>query len=454
MKIQFALLSIILLSALAVVIPSNANAQTNDITLTSVLDANICEDNPDCIRPLNSVHFADDKIGWAVGNGNGLILYTTNGGDTWIKQDNVLDTNLKSVHFVDDNNGWVVGDNGVILHTVNGGTAWIEQTSGVTTTLHSVHFVDDNNGWVVGVNGVILHTVNGGTTWTGQISNLDSTLNSVHFADNTFGWVVGEGGVILDTVNGGQAWTKQITDDSDFLNSVHFVDHNYGWAISSCNDASAFFTANGGTTWTEQTIPINDKLAVLLNSVHFTNSNNGLIVGSYFDSADEPGVGFILYTTNGGATWIEQTSNVPNNLRSVQFTDSNKALVVGGNERDQAILRLTIPLDAITLTPMNSINICGDNADCEKNLPHTNLQSVHFTDSNNGWTVGGSNAILRTTDGGNTWTGQTSTNGNNLNSVHFPNSNNGWAVGTTISGSGVIQQTNDECHCLDWTKYS
>ena len=106
-------------------------------------------------------------------------------------------------------------------------------------------------------------------------------------------------------------------------------------------------------------------------------------------------------------------------------------------ERDQVILHLTMPLgDTITLTPMNSINICGDNADCEQNLSDTHLQSVHFTDRNNGWIVGGSNAILQTTDGGNTWTGQTSTNGNNLNSVHFANSNNGWAVGRTNSGSG------------------
>ncbi len=442
MKIQFALLSIILLSAFAVIIPSNANAQTNDITLTSVLGANICEDNSDCIKQLNSVHFADDKIGWVVGN-SGVILYTTDGGTTWTEQTSSVTTALNSVHFADDKIGWVVGNSGVILYTTDGGTTWTEQTNSVTTALNSVHFADNTFGWVVGEGGVILHTTDGGTTWIGQTSDVTSTLQSVHFADNTFGWVVGEGGVILHTVNSGQAWTKQITNDTDFLNSVHFVDHNYGWAISSGNNASVFFTANGGTTWTEQTIPIGDSLEVLSNSVHFTNSNNGLIVGSYVDSADEHGVGFILYTTNGGVTWTEQTSNVPSNLRSVQFTDSNKALVVGGNGNDQVILHLTMPLgDTITLTPMNSINICGDNADCEQNLSDTHLQSVHFTDRNNGWIVGGSNAILQTTDGGNTWTGQTSTNGNNLNSVHFAN-NNGWAVGRTNSGQGVIQHTDE-----------
>ena len=440
MKIQFALLSIILLSAFAVIIPSNANAQTNDITLTSVLGANICEGDLDCIKQLNSVHFVDDKIGWAVGN-SGVILYTTDGGTTWTEQTSSVTTALNSVHFVNDKIGWVVGNSGVILYTTDGGTTWTEQTSSVTTALNSVHFVNDKIGWVVGNSGVILYTTDGGTTWTGQTSTVTSTLQSVHFADNTFGWVVGEGGVILHTVNSGQAWTKQIIDNSDFLNSVHFVDHNYGWAISSGSDAAIFFTANGGATWTEQTIPNGDNLEVLLNSVHFTNSNNGLIVGSYVDSD----VGFILYTTNGGVTWTEQTSNVPTNLRSVQFTDSNKALVVGGNGNDQVILHLTMPLgDTITLTPMNSINICGDNADCEQHLSDTHLQSVHFTDRNNGWIVGGSNAILQTTDGGNTWTGQTSTNGNNLNSVHFPNINNGWAVGvTSLFPQGVIQHTDE-----------
>ena len=58
-----------------------------------------------------------------------------------------------------------------------------------------------------------------------------------------------------------------------------------------------------------------------------------------------------------------------------------------------------------------------------------NLSSVHFIDANIGWTVGNSGSIFKTTDGGASWYEQTSGTFDWLNSVHFVNANIGWAVG-------------------------
>jgi photosystem II stability/assembly factor-like uncharacterized protein len=54
------------------------------------------------------------------------------------------------------------------------------------------------------------------------------------------------------------------------------------------------------------------------------------------------------------------------------------------------------------------------------------LTSVYFRDANNGWSVGFSGQILRSRDGGATWTAQTSPLKSSLTSILFDSSNRGW----------------------------
>jgi len=59
----------------------------------------------------------------------------------------------------------------------------------------------------------------------------------------------------------------------------------------------------------------------------------------------------------------------------------------------------------------------------------TNLESVCFTDTLNGWATGYEGIILHTDDGGDNWEQQTSGTANNLYCVHFTDTNHGWTVG-------------------------
>jgi hypothetical protein len=68
-----------------------------------------------------------------------------------------------------------------------------------------------------------------------------------------------------------------------------------------------------------------------------------------------------------------------------------------------------------------------------------NLNSVYFVSESQGWAVGASGKILTTTDGGFTWTQQTSGTTMMLNSVHFVSPLQGWIVG----GNGIILTTTD-----------
>jgi photosystem II stability/assembly factor-like uncharacterized protein len=67
------------------------------------------------------------------------------------------------------------------------------------------------------------------------------------------------------------------------------------------------------------------------------------------------------------------------------------------------------------------------------------LRSICFTDENTGIIVGDSGTILKTTDGGLTWSSISSGTTKNLNSVDFPNALTGFAVGN----SGTIIKTID-----------
>jgi len=75
---------------------------------------------------------------------------------------------LKSVKFINDDIGWLVGNNGVIIKTTDSGESWIIQRNNNRSALWSVSFIDVNNGLVVGFDwqnyrGLILKTTNGET---------------------------------------------------------------------------------------------------------------------------------------------------------------------------------------------------------------------------------------------------------------------------------------------------
>jgi hypothetical protein len=108
-----------------------------------------------CPGPLASVHFPTLINGWAVG-ANGLIKFTTDGGETWFPQPSGTTRNLNGVCFANADTGWAVGDGGTIIWTTNGGASWGNQISGTTSDLHDVQFLSSKHGYAVGANNTII----------------------------------------------------------------------------------------------------------------------------------------------------------------------------------------------------------------------------------------------------------------------------------------------------------
>ncbi len=84
---------------------------------------------------VESIHFIDSNTGFAAGwqmftppnNSQGFVLKTTDGGVSWIEQYKEAGT-INSVSFANDLIGWAVGSDGVIIYTSNGGIP-VELTS-------------------------------------------------------------------------------------------------------------------------------------------------------------------------------------------------------------------------------------------------------------------------------------------------------------------------------------
>ena len=128
----------------------------------------------------NSIYFADEFHGWAVGSSetgpNGYINRTTDGGITWSRIAGSDIPELQSVTFYDNNIGWAVGwsTSTPIIKTTDGGVNWFHQECGSITALNSVFIIDSLTGWVSG-NGSILHTTNGGVSSLKETDDLVAT---------------------------------------------------------------------------------------------------------------------------------------------------------------------------------------------------------------------------------------------------------------------------------------
>lgn len=77
-----------------------------------------------------------------------------------------------------------------------------------------------------------------------------------------------------------------------------------------------------------------------------------------------------------------------------------------------------------------------------------NLEDVYFTHIDTGYAVGGS-TILKTTNGGLTWTSQSVPPTHTLNAIFFPSSNVGFAVGDVVYRTVDAGATWDSVHVAD-----
>ncbi len=304
---------------------------------------------------LNSIAFISSIAGWAAGD-NGIILKSSDGGNSWQVQISGTTSNLYGISFKNADEGVAVGEAGTILRTVNGGVTWDEKVTlntQISGDLNGVIF-QGAEGWIIGDNGLLLHTSDSGVNWELQDTGLKIRFLDVSFIDSLTGWIVGENGTVLHTSDGGQSWNLQVSGVTAHLNGVSFVNNLSGWVVG--DKGTIISTNDGGQTWNVE----NSGTTIDLADVFFVDVNNGWVVGKN---------GTILNNGASGETgssqfrqtntqWKIQSSGTTVNLLNVFFINPNLGFIVG----ETGIILITInggqdptnPTNTPTSTPTST----------------------------------------------------------------------------------------------------
>ena len=327
---------------------------------------------------------------------------------------------LNDVSFFGTSFGIAVGSYGTIVKTTDGGLEWTLISTGLINELNGVSLFSPTDGIVVGSSGVILKTTDGGDSWFPVSSGTTLSLNAVCFLNESYGTAVGDDGTILRSSDGGDSWVSQASGTSVDLSAVSLADGSTafitGGGIHYPYNANGVIlkTTNGGTSW-----------AVLYSGyvsyydVSFVNSTTGWAAGY------GP---VVRKTTDGGLSWITQDCGENYELYGLKFANENRGCAVGLE-------------GAFTTTD-------GGNS-WQHTSVSSDLESVSFADSLTTMIAGPAGNLVRSSDGGASWTRVTRGTTNSLYGISFVDENLGMAAGGFYAYAGGIYKTTNGGH--DWS---
>ena len=265
---------------------------------------------------LNSICFVDDSTGFSCGAG-GVIIKTTDGGNSWQSIGDSSGTDFYNVNFITKERGFIVGEKGVILSTIDGGKTFRKIDADTANTLFKITFLKNGyKGFIVGAHGTILKTDDGGITWLPVSSPSDELLYSIYFTDDNNGVIAGWNGTILKTSNQGKTWIEEKKISDTYLRDVCFDNENVG--IIAGGSGEILRTDDGGNAWSK----INSNSFSGFHSVFFSHDHTGFILGSK---------GEIFISKNLGKSWDGGNSGIFSSLTSITETPSGKIYISANN---------------------------------------------------------------------------------------------------------------------------
>jgi photosystem II stability/assembly factor-like uncharacterized protein len=284
--------------------------------------------SPDGNYQYKSIYFLDTNIGFVSGGytqfnyplGNrryAKIYKTTNGGNNWVLKYGLNQEfyHFTQLFFTTSTIGWGAGDSysstsniysGGIIKTTNTGENWILQTNVINNSFYSIFFTSFDTGYACGHN-IVIKTTNNGTVWFNITPDTTMDYYSIYFNNASTGFMTSTN-KIYKTTNFGLNWAAQIINGNLFvISSIKFINDNTGFVVGSYPGihGQIIRTTNNGINWSLGVIPT--IYGYKLNDLWATNTNSIYAVGAY---------GLIIKSTNGGNTFgvVSINENIPNNF--------------------------------------------------------------------------------------------------------------------------------------------
>ena len=216
-------------------------------------------------------------------------------------------------------------------------------------------------------------------------------------------------------------WSIVKTGEPEDYVTVFFTDSKHGFVAG--DNGKFIYTMDGGKNWQKQFIYAEDNI----NEIYFRNDDNGYVVAGKK----------LFITSDGGKSWREEIiyktgtfKNGTPEFLSVRFADKKIGFIVGSilNKSERVI-------DSLVMRTED-----GGETWTRITVPLKNeLYHLEFSSSSRGWIVGDMGTILMTNDGGLNWQAQNSGTKKAIYNVDFRDSSDGFAVG----GGGTILRTEN-----------
>jgi hypothetical protein len=304
------------------------------------------------------------------------------------------DAPIRNIKFIGKTHGVAVGDHGAVWQTLDGGKTWDRMKSGTKASLRGLHFVDELIGWTVGRKelpsglgsvGIVMMTNDGGLTWTEQNTTQLPGLNVVQFFSETHGIAAGDGTAecpsgFYATADAGKTWMPVRGPRTTSWLCGEFVDQSNGvlggvWGRCSTVN-NGMLRVSGLPSTTQQ-----------IQAMAFGGTTGGIAVGE---------CGTVLKSTSSGATWATCDMGLSAELmKNLDFyaVARNGDTVWAAGRPGSMVFKST---DLGKTWTKHKTNWSGT------------IHAMTATSTDEVYAVGDLGVILKSKDGGQTWTVQRS----------------------------------------------
>ena len=413
------------------------------------------------MRNYHSVSASDTRNAFVAGD-SGTLLRTTDGGVTWESLDLGISKALFSVSAKGGDTAYVVGDTGVYFATMDGGKQWTRYPSYYAKSIASVTTWDGR--FAVASSGPYTSlTRDGGKTWTEYRLRPDRILHSLAIAPGQAVFTVGERGFLGASTDSGKTWQSAFPVDGDGLVAIEAAAGRTAYALDATTRLKK--SSDGGRTWKDVKgpgtakpgmqfltvvdsatlyvgVPINLGAGFDRGQVHKSTDGGATwrevlkVTGGLTAISSAPnGVVYaagdtgVLKSTDGGATWTHQDI-WGGRILLFEAVDDRIAFAYGGKDTMSRTTdggatwaRQSVPpnsfitcLSAVsaeaayasssTGNKVLRLNAAGTAWDTLRTGLDKGLLSISVVDAQTVYASGKKGALIKTTDGGKTWTPQ------------------------------------------------
>jgi len=218
--------------------------------------------------------------------------------------------------------------------------------------------------------------------WLIVKTDITEHLHDIEFINDSVGFIYSYGtGNIYRTSDEGNSWKIVKKTDSVYLEQMQFVNCTQGWI---CGEKGKVLATNtGGTTWSDISITIKNK-NLLLYGMCFLSDSMGYLSGAFL--RDNKMTPVVYLTNNGGISWTEVYKDIPHMILNLEES-GDKILATGRG----FIINIDIKTNSWKYLFRDTLGVVGQ------------IRDIHFVDKNSGIAISFNGKVLKTTDGGNTF---------------------------------------------------